>query len=338
MTVWALDNRTPYAAERSWVRDKHGVHHWVVAVKATFDIAENGALRLADEQPLPAVSPEYTGEPGRSSLRHDSDLLYIKRCTDVIAEAYAHPPHGRPADKTTVRMRVGPLQKDLFVFGPRFYRRGLLGVVLSSPEPFVAQPITYEAAYGGSDLTDPNPKLQGLDERNPVGKGFAVDSSRLLDTLAPSIEYPGANIAKAGPAGFGAIDASWLPRRKYAGTYDARWVKERKPLPPDDYDDLYASSAPADQRPRQQLNGGERVELFGMRPDGALCFDLPKLYLTYTTFIGRRQEPHRGKLITVLLQPEQRQVSLVWQSTLKVGAGEIDYVDQTRIIEKPYVR
>lgn len=34
--MWALNNQTPYSAERNWTRDKRGVHYWIVSVKATF--------------------------------------------------------------------------------------------------------------------------------------------------------------------------------------------------------------------------------------------------------------------------------------------------------------
>ena len=36
--MWALDNRTPYAAERTWVLDKNAAKSWVVVVKGTFNI------------------------------------------------------------------------------------------------------------------------------------------------------------------------------------------------------------------------------------------------------------------------------------------------------------
>ena len=53
-----VENRTCYAADRNWVRDKHGAHHFVVAVKASFDVGERGLLSLADEQESPALAPE----------------------------------------------------------------------------------------------------------------------------------------------------------------------------------------------------------------------------------------------------------------------------------------
>ena len=73
--MWALDNRTAYAAERNWIRDKNGVHHWLVAVKATFDVGPGGQLKLADEQPPPLLEPEYRGEPGSSSLRLRPEVI-----------------------------------------------------------------------------------------------------------------------------------------------------------------------------------------------------------------------------------------------------------------------
>jgi hypothetical protein len=336
--MWVLDNRTPYAAERNWTRDTRGRHRWIVAVRATFDLDEYGSLRLADEQPPPALAPAYHGEPGTSSLRWDSDLLRVRTCTDVIAEAHAHAPMGRARPSLPVRLRVGPIDKQLVVFGPRQYQRGAAGVVLGAPQPFVSQAISYEGAFGGTDASDPDPLKHVRDERNPLGRGFALDRKRLVGSLAPSIEYAKGNLAEVGPAGFGAIDPAWLPRRKYAGTYDATWEKEKRPLLPDDYDDLFASAAPSDQRVADHLYGGETVELSGLTPTGGLRFELPKVYLTYTTFFGARRAHHRGKLITVLLQPELGKVSLVWQSSLLVNAAEIDYLDETRIGEKAYVR
>src|SRR5688572_3450642 len=101
-SMWTLKNRTPYAAERNWTRDKRGVHQWIVAVKATFTIAKDGKLSLSDEQVPPVLAPEYHGEPGMSSLRYDSDLLRAKPCTDVIVDACAHAPRGKKAARVPV--------------------------------------------------------------------------------------------------------------------------------------------------------------------------------------------------------------------------------------------
>jgi hypothetical protein len=335
--MWALDNLTPYSAERNWTRDKAGMHVWLVAVRATFDIDQNGRLKLADEQPPPGLLPEYTGEPGQSSLRLDSDLLYPKASTDVIAAASAYAPKGRPRDTVTVTLRVGPLYKELKVFGNRVYYKGAFGLQTTPPAPFVSQPITYEGAFGGTDFTDKNAAKWRMDDRNPIGKGFTVDPERLVHQPAHVVEYANGNPAKAGPAGFGPIDPAWMPRRQRAGTYDKRWEQTKKPLLPDDYDQLYASSAPDDQRIDRPLRGGERVELTGMTPSGFLVFDLPKILLAFITRINGRREEHRAHLATVFLMPDASQVSLVWQTSLNVAQHDGDYLDETRIYEKEYI-
>jgi hypothetical protein len=331
--MWMLDNQTPYGASRNWVRDKRGRHHWVVALRATFEVGASGGVTLSDEQPPPALVPEYVGEPGRSSLRWDSDLIYLKPSTDVLAEAWAHAPHGRPLEMMEVRLRVGPIDKRLLVFGLRTYRRSPSSVRVSSPVPFTKQAITYEQAYGGMDLTNPDPQQQGLDERNPIGRGFARDPKRLIDTVAPAVEYPNRPLAKAGPAGFGPLDPTWRPRRDHAGTYDETWAKRKRPLLPDDYDERFGCAAPEDQQSSHPLCGGEAVELAGLTLTGMLRFLLPKLHLRFTTRFGTRREKHEAKLVTVLLQPEAMRFSMVWQSSAVVAPNEIDYLDATRIQE-----
>ena len=328
--MWALSNRTPFAADRNWTRDKRGMHWWIVAVRATFHLASDGRVTLADEQPPPVLAPEYFAEPGKSSLRYDSDLLGAKPDTDLLVVASAHAPGGRAAPTVPVRLRVGRIQKQLIVYGDRVYRSGLK---TSSPKPFVTRPIRYELAFGGTDLSDPDPHNHRFDARNPIGRGLALRASQLEDQPAHTIEYASGDPASSGPAGFGPIDPAWLPRRALAGTYDERWERTKKPLLPDDFDPSYALSSPTDQRIGQPLVGGEPVELVNMTPEGRLVFVIPRMSLEFTSAFGRRREPHPARLATVLVEPDDQRLSLVWQSTLRVPAPEVDYLDATEIVE-----
>ena len=336
--MWAISNTTPYAAERTWVRDKHGAHHWIVVVKATFDIGQDGKLSLADEQRPPLHEPEYWGEPGLSSVRYEADLVAPKPGTDVIVNANAHAPKGKPAGNVDVVLRVRKLTKTLRVYGTRVYTRGLGGLGTSKPLPFERKPITYEWAYGGSDLEDPDPRKQRIDARNPVGKGVSRNPSHLVNAPAHTIEYPTGNHAKTGPAGFGAIASFWSPRRELAGTYDATWVQKRRPLLPTDYDDRFTLCAPKDQTLPKHLYGGEPIALFNMTPEGLLHFELPKIYLTFSTSFGTRVQEHRSKLVSVVVDAEERRLIVSWQTSLRVSARDLDYLDQTRIGEKGYLR
>lgn len=332
--MWTVNNRTPYAHGHTWIRDKTGRHFWVVAVQATFSVKPNGQLELAEEQPEPLLAPEYTGEPGQSSLRWDSDLLYVKRCTDVVADAHAHCPGGRARASTVVSLRVASINKQIEVHGSRVYYQGAVGLTTTAPAPFVSRPISYEWAFGGLDLSDPNPAKHRIDDRNPIGKGFSLRPDRLIHRPAHAIEYPGTNPAKVGPAGLGPIDPAWTPRRQRGGTYDAVWERKKKPLLPDDYDELYASSAPEDQRTLQPLSGGERVELRGATPSGVFAFEVPRILLAFSTRFGSRREDHRASLATIKLMPESMKVSFVWQTSLYVAPRDGDYLDETNVWEK----
>ncbi|WNG20909.1 DUF2169 domain-containing protein [Cystobacter fuscus] len=332
--MWGLKNRTAYAAERNWTRDKNGVHWWLVAVKATFNITPGGRPILADTQLPPVLVPEYFGEPGRSSLRYDSDLLAAKPGSELLVIAHAHAPHGRPVPTVPVSLRIERLHKELLVHGERIYESGWRNVTVTRPQSFTTRPIRYEFAFGGSDLSDPDPQKHRTDERNPIGRGFARRAAHVVGKLAHAIEYPRGDPAEMGPAGFGPIDPSWMPRRALAGTYDERWEQSKKPLLPDDFDPLFALSAPADQRLDKPIIGGERVELLNMTPDGALIFELPRISISCTTRIGMRSEKHSARVVTVLVEPEERRLFLVWQSVLRVAAPDADYLDETEIVEQ----
>src|SRR5687768_8682699 len=117
--MWMLDNRTPFEAERTWVRDRDGRHHWIVVVKATYDIADDGTLRLSDEPVAPLHAPEYHGAPGESSVRYEADLVAMKPATDVYLNAIAHAPGGKPCKQVKVSLRIGRVHKELIVYGAR---------------------------------------------------------------------------------------------------------------------------------------------------------------------------------------------------------------------------
>lgn len=329
-----LANATPYSAERGWTRDVDGVHCWLVVVRATFTIEPGGALRLADEQLPPLLVPEHFGEPGTSSLRYDSELLARKPTTDVLVHGSAHAPHGQPAASVPVLLRIGSLEKRLVVHGERVYYDGATGLTTTPPRPFVTRPIQYELAYGGSDSSHPDPARHRIDQRNPVGRGYARHGGTLTHTPAHAIEYAKGDPARTGPAGFGPIDRAWLPRRRFAGTYDDAWMQTKMPLLPDDYDPAFALCAPADQRLPAPLRGGELLVLDNLSPEGLLVLELPHIELALHTRFGRTRVAHDPPLLaTVLAEPDERRLSLVWQSALRVAAAHTDDLDETEIVQ-----
>lgn len=338
--VWDTINRTPYAVDNSWGRNKDGVHEWLVAVRATFDIHPDGKVTLAEEQPPPRLAAEFNGEDGLSSLKYEADIVAPKPTTDVLINGTAYAPRGRPCQTFDIAMRVDTLQKNLRVFGDRLWWPSVAGMQPTPPKPVTEVPIVYERAYGGFDDKDPDPRHQRMDARNPVGRGVAANRKNLEGQLAHNFEYLSGRFDKVGPAGFGPLASYWSPRLELQGTYDVDWFKSRKPLLPLDWKPESLLCAPADQRSKRPLRGGEVVELLNLTQSGFLRFELPKIYLTYTTHFttasGRRREEHRGQLSSVIIEPDAPRVVLVWTSSLLVHSN-IDYLDETVVREKAYL-
>lgn len=311
----------------------NGMHVWVTVVKATFDIKPDGSLSLSDEQLEPLLVPEYTGEPGKSSLRYDADLVTVKPTTDIVLNATAYAPGGLPSVDFLVEARVACVHKVIRVRGLREWSYNALDNEPSAPEPVTQLSIVYERAYGGYDNTDPDPRNQKLDSRNPVGCGVAVRASHLRGSQAPNFEYPSGRIEKAGPAGFGPIDCFWTPRRELSGTYDQAWQEKRLPLLPLDWDPHSLLCSPKDQQPGRHLRGGEQVELINLTLAGYLRFTLPRIHFDFNTRIAGRIENHRSQLATVIIEPNYPRVIMVWQSSLQC-VRDIDYLDETTVREK----
>lgn len=315
--MWQVDNRTPFAAERGWVRDRTGAEVWLVAIKCTFDIEPDGSTKVSRLQPPVLRVPEHFGDPGASSIKYENDLVLTKTTTDVLVVGHAYAPGGRRATGMDVGFRVGPLEKVLRVTGDRAW--GVAG--RSGPEPFVRMPLTYERAFGGVDRRSPHPE-RDWEWRNPVGTGFAISRDTATGGALPNVEYANEPVRswsdRPRPAGFGAIACHWQPRVGFAGTYDDQWMKTRQPLVPEDFDDRYFQCAPQDQQAPAFLRGGESVALHGLTPGGELRFVLPRVFLGFDTrfYDGGRELHKQRQLHTVILEPDFPRVSLVWHTAL----------------------
>jgi hypothetical protein len=332
--MWLLENDTPFAADCGWVRDHDGAEVWLVAVKATFDINPDGSTSVAQEQPPVLRTPEYHGEPGKSSIKYEADLVLTKTCTDVIVLGHAYAPHNEPVAQCDAGFKVGPIQKMLRILGDR----GWTAHGPAAPRAFARMPLMYERAFGGVDPLSPRPD-RDWEWRNPVGTGFAVSWESAKQVLLPNIEDPRRLIRgwndRPPPAGFGALAGSWQPRVSLAGTYDDEWAASRKPLLPHDFDDRFFQYAPPDQQSQGFLRGDEPVVLSRLTPGGDLRFVLPRLFLGFeTSFYGGGRTMHTTRnLHSVILEPDHPRVSLVWHSSLPCHF-KVHQLEQTDIFLK----
>jgi hypothetical protein len=309
--MWAIDNQTRFKTGRAFARDAEGAEVWIVAVRATFTFDAHGRVAVAKDQQEVCLAPEFFGAPAHSSMRYDTDLVRTKPGTDILLHAHAHAPGGKPAPCVDVGFRVGPLSKQLRVFGDRVWERRLSGLAPGEPIPFVSMPIRYERAWGGA-----LPDTDARDPFNPAGVGCDAAPGAPV----PNCELPGSPVRSprhdGPPAGFGPIAYHWQPRLKLAGTYDEAWRKERQPLVPKDFQDAYLRCAPIDQQSDRSLSGGEEVALHHLTPEGIVRFRLPRIGLGFTTRIDGGRVHHGRALHTVIIEPEDRRLVMVWQTAL----------------------
>jgi hypothetical protein len=236
-------------------------------------------------------------------------------------------------------MRVGSLTKTAKVLGDRTWSKGLLGTTPSPAKPFTVMPLLFERAWGG-----PLPVGDSLpsdwDRRNPVGTGFAPSGTNPDGMPLPNVEDPkhtvGSPRDRVKPTGFGPIGREWEPRAKYGGTYDDKWMKERHPLLPNDFDETFFQCAPEDQQAPELLRGGEEVELENLTREGALRFNLPKVFLAFETDLGGSPVEHRATLHTVVLETDIPRVVLVYQTSVECQGRE-DRLRGTTIRQKALI-
>ncbi|MGK3992004.1 DUF2169 family type VI secretion system accessory protein [Sorangium sp. So ce1024] len=319
-----MDNRTDFIAAPFLLVGKAG-ERLVVVVKATFvRVAAQCELELSDRavQRRIRCADVPWGDPERSSIKYPADLCIAKPGTDVVVVAAAHAPGGRAVPFFDAGVRLGALEKIVRIFGLRVWQAK--GAGLSDPRPTTGIEVRYDYAWGGLDQSDPSSPVE--EPRNPVGMGIARDPAALTHKPAPFIEDPtdliGSLSTRPAPAGLGAIGRHWEPRRRYLGTYDAAWRRQRAPLLPLDHDDRTNLCASPGLIGTPALRGGEDVALLNLTPGGGTAvFRLPRTGVEVAMRArGRAPEVLSPDLDTVLidaLAPSGVVVELVWRASFQ---------------------
>jgi hypothetical protein len=284
-----------------------------VVVKATYVWDQTGKVSATDPQPIVTMD-EFAGEPATSGLLRASDLGPMKPRVDVLlAGALAFP---RPITQIDVLLFVGTrLRKGARVFGDRAWLPSTVAdLVPSQPRAVTRVPIAWERSYGGGDPQD----AKCIDARNPAGSGVARNPKTLHGKPAPNFEDP--DKGKTAPIGFGPIAQHWQARIALAGTYDEKWEKSRRPLPPADFSPVFFNVAPADQ----QLDGylpGEDVRLINMTTAAKDYFRLPDPAVPVTIVTSDELSEGISVVDTLIIEPEERRFSLLGKVQASLPSG-----------------
>lgn len=251
-----------------------GRHYLSLGVMLYFDLTapdELGTEQALWKELVALLGPEMQLDQG-----------WPKPHGEVLLAGHACAPGGQPTPAVKVRLRCGPVDKTLSVFGDRQWLRGDDGAWrLSEAAPFAAMPLTWAHAFGGPDFKD-----------NPLGKGVQAvtrpDGGQAIPL--PNVEgspLVGAPTDRPAPASFGPVDLMWPARAKKNGTYDDAWVKTRWPALPDDMNYEFFCMAQEDQYLPGHFQGDEVIELEGMNTDlPRIASHLPRVRVR--AFVTRR--------------------------------------------------
>jgi hypothetical protein len=327
-----LINNTPFTSEISVCSDRNGIDILCIAVKATYDIKEN--IRIADEQRPIITEDVYWGEPGVSSLKYPMEITPEKPGTDVILIGEACAPENSRALDMSIGISAAGRKLAMKVSGDREWEKGLLFTRPSDPKPFERMPVIYERAYGGTQIINDAAGEILSETRNPVGKGFRGKrgDKELQEIGVPNIEDPEGLMKspsdKSRPVGYGAIAPHWQPRAAFIGTYGDEWQERRALFLPEDFDPRHYQAAHPDLIFADRLKGGELFIITGMSPHGKKMFNLPADEPKVEVKITERFLPRKAWISTVLLEPTDERIGIVWLAAAAKG-GRIKGAEAT---------
>ncbi|WP_418130273.1 DUF2169 domain-containing protein [Variovorax sp. 375MFSha3.1] len=233
---------------------KKDQRNWLaVTALAMTDALDSDARIIPEARCWQTFADELGGE-----IAFDLGMPKVKQ--EFLVTGIAYTRHQQDKTQCAVNARVGRLQKNLLVFGDRFWIDGRA----SAPQPFDSRRIDWHGAFGGPGFAE-NPAGIGHDDEIVHG----VRARRL-----PNIEYPDARLHRPGdvvePAGMGPVDLQRPSRSSRLGSaYDDHWKNELFPGFARDMDWHYFNAAPRDQwlMPGEDELAGADFEIWNMHPE-----------------------------------------------------------------------
>ena len=289
-----------------------------LVVKGSFAIVDSGRCPIDPQQELPAGDLHYDDDVNRS-VRYESDFAHVKTRGECFVVGSCFAPKSKPVEMELAAFKIGPTLKKMAVIGDRCIQGLLKGQ--SKPVPFTEMPLCWERAFGG-----PRSKL------NPVGEGLgkSIVNGKAVIRL-PNIEDP-ANLIhgkrdKPTPIGSFPIPRTWSARTRHLGTYNSRWVDERWPWLPKDFNLAYHNAAPEDQRITGFYRGDEEIALINLHPEfPKIRCQLPGLRANAFLRDAKRDvlRPLTPELDTITVDTDLQKILCTWRAVTTVPSESLE--------------
>lgn len=321
-------NQTPFPVVSWESADANRQWHMTSLIRVKYRLvpARDGvwSLRLHPDQGELFGGDQFYDDDPFKPVRYESDFVTYKPHTDVVLNATAYSPGGRPEKHWQCSVEViSPDGKvlnhsRLHVRGERTWHRiPMTGWARGLLHAVAAVPLRYDRAWGGK-IPNPDPEAEdqgkplfvAYNEYNPVGTGI---THRKMDKQPfPAHQVTWANRAikrKKYAAGFGFTHRSWKPRIGYAGTYDQDWLDNQHPYPPHDFDFYHHQAANPELVMQGYIQPHSHIRLTHLfRQAQQVDFRLPELHcFTDVTPLTGEFQRHQMPIDTVLVDIESEE-------------------------------
>ncbi|MGE8186825.1 DUF2169 family type VI secretion system accessory protein [Pseudomonas sp. NPDC086278] len=215
-----------------------------------------------------------------------------------------------------VRANMGPCSKTLHVHPPRRWEKTLVGYRAVVTGPLEPLPVTAANAFGGKGYGS-----------NPQGMGHVCDGQDYDGVPLPAIETQTQGSTEPGRvsdwAGLMPLATQSDLRRRYLGTLDEQWKRQRAPFLPLDTDPRWFDEVAQDQCIDSYWQGTEQWAVAGMHPrqvevSGRLPGFRPRLFVERKDRSERPISETPLDLDTVWLFPDAERVLLLYRAELPV--------------------
>jgi uncharacterized protein YjbI with pentapeptide repeats len=304
-------------------------------IKGTFSLRRNGKAEPVEEHD-PLSGDLFVEDDMERSYIYESDFACFKPRTDLFLYGKCHPLGNQPAQGCRVTFQVGEQKKSLYIFGNRFWQQNAAGVWgISDPTPFTEMALIYENSYGGAGFAN-----------NPVGKGFSrtINEAGKEYWPLPNIENPERLLVSPDqhpdPVGFGPLGRMWpLRTTGKIGTYDDRWLQERWPYFPSDFDWGYFNGAPPDMQMNGYLLGDEPLYFENLHPQyphyhAQLPCLRTRLFINEIVGDAARFREVKLKLDTLWVDMEAEKLNLIWRGVIEVASEEMQEIQHCLVVSE----
>jgi hypothetical protein len=340
-----LANHGPLATSVFDYVDVHGTPYALVVAKGTWDLVTGKQRTAADG--IDSLVPVHEGPVRRNAgdlnlsveqrlvlgLRteqqvtvSDHDQTPPKPKFDVIVEGTAHAPEGKSTLQFMAGVAVGTVVTSVRVMAPRYWKKSIAGLVMSEPvAPISSVPLSY--AFTPTECSIRLPE-------ESVARGKQLQSAsewqEYVTTIPPWIEAAGRHSSTPDKSSDKQCLGFWPEnvshRLKYVGTYDARWLRDRAPRLPLDFDEKFYNVSDPSLQLDTAPQAYSRMHLVNLSLRGNDHARFPAatvdLVATYCAGVSRRQT-HDLRADTLIFAPDLDRMSIVWRTLVPLRGNTL---------------